>query len=113
MLESVVGVRVAVTLQKGKGADTVIVAAVAALLLAVVVNGAVMSVADVTLPSSSGTPVRLLHAVAAIGLRAVSPIAVDRAEQKKTGIANIRNCFMISSRCAVSAGVSRQRRRSL
>src|SRR5450631_2470637 len=97
MLESAVGVSVVVTLQKGKGADTVMVAAVAALLLAVVVNGAVMSVADVTVPSSNGTPVRLLHAVAAIGLSAVSSIAVDRTEQKRRGRANTLNWFMISS----------------
>src|SRR6266851_1169938 len=98
MLESAVGVRVIVTLQNGKGADTVMVGAVAALLLAVVVNGAVMSVADVTAPSSNGTPVRLLHAVAAIGLCAVSRIAVDSTEQKRSGIADTLNCFMISSR---------------
>ena len=97
MLESAVGVSVVVTLQKGNGADTVMVAAVAALLLAVVVNGAVMSVADVTVPSSNRTPVRRLHAVAAIGLCAASSNAVDRAEQKSNGIANTLNCVMISS----------------
>src|SRR5580765_297331 len=97
MLESAVGVSVAVTLQKGKGADTVMVAAVGALLFAVVVNGAVMSVADVTAPSSRCALVRLAQAVAAIGLRAVSSIAVDRAEQKRIAIAKTLHCFMISS----------------
>jgi hypothetical protein len=96
MLESVVGVSVAVTLQKGKGADTVIVAALAALLFAVVVNGAVMSVADVTVPSRRCAFVRLVQAVAAAGVRAVSSIAVDRAEQK-IAIAKALHCFMISS----------------
>src|SRR6266850_7774244 len=97
MLESAVGVSVAVTLQKGNGADTVMVAAVAALLLAVVVNGAVMSIAEVTVPLNNGTPVRLLHAVAAIGRCAVSSIAVDRVEQKRIGIASTLNGFMIAS----------------
>src|SRR5712671_4326622 len=97
MLESAVGVSVVVTLQKGKGADTVIVAAVAALLLAVVVNGAVMSVADVTAPSINGTPVRRLHAVAARELCPVSSTAVDRAEEKRSGMANTFNSLMISS----------------
>src|ERR1700720_2285512 len=97
MLESAVGVSLVGTLQKGKGADTVMVGAPAALLLAGVVNGAVMSVGDVTVPSSNGTPIRLVHAVAAIGLFAVSSIAVDRAEQKRSGMANTLNCFMIAS----------------
>jgi hypothetical protein len=97
MLESPVGVNLVVTLQNGNGADTVIVAAVAALLLAVVVNGAVISVAEVTVPSSSGTPIRLLQAVAAIGLRAVSSMAVDIAEQNTTATENAFNSFMFSS----------------
>src|SRR5260221_11887790 len=94
MLESAVGVNLVVTLQKGNGADTVIVAAVAALLLAVVVNGAVTSVAEVTVPSSNGTPIRLLHAVAAIGLRAVISTAVDKAEQKSIVMEIAFNGFM-------------------
>jgi hypothetical protein len=108
MLESAVGVRVVVTLQKGKGADTVMVAAPAALLFAVVVNGAVMSIADVTAPSSNGTPVRLAHAVAATGLGAVSSNAVDRAEQKRSGMANTLNGFMISSSKRGSGRLGRQ-----
>ena len=53
--------------------------------------------ADVTAPSSNGMPVRLLHAVAAIGRSAVSSSAVDRIETKSSGTANTRNCFMIAS----------------
>ena len=113
MLESAVGVSLVVTLQNGKGADTVMVGAVAPLLFAVVVNGAVMSIADVTVPSSRLTPIRLLHAVAATGVRAVITIAVDRAAQKRSGIANTLNCFMISSNGAAPAELGRQPRGSL
>src|SRR5262249_53186093 len=110
MLESAVGVRIVVTLQKGNDAETVIVAAPAALLLAVVVNGAVMSIADVTVPWSNGTPVRLAHAVAAIERCAVSSTAVDSIEQKTSGIANTLNCFMISStKAQFSAEIGRLR----
>ena len=44
------------TLQKANGADTVIVAAPLLLLLAVVVKGAVISVADVIVPLARGCP---------------------------------------------------------
>ena len=52
------GVRVAVTRQNGKGAETVIRAGP---LLAVVVYGAVMFVADVITPSISDRVDRLAH----------------------------------------------------
>src|SRR5262245_39537759 len=97
MLESAVGVRIVVTLQKGNGAETVIVGAPGALLLAVVVNGVVMSRADVTVPWSNDTPVRPVQAVAALERCAVSSTAVDSVEQKRSGMANTLNCFMISS----------------
>ncbi|HEY3159015.1 MAG TPA: hypothetical protein VGJ78_08660 [Vicinamibacterales bacterium] len=100
------GVSVAVTLQKGNGADTVMVAVP---LLAVVVKGAVMSVADVTVPSSSRTLVRLLHAVAAIGRRAANDIAAKKAEQKRTGTPTILSRCMISSTERRSGEFSRQR----
>ncbi len=60
--ESAVGASVAVTLQNANGADTTIVADP---LLAVVVNGAVMSVADVIVPPARENPRRLVHDVAA------------------------------------------------
>src|SRR5580765_443697 len=113
MLESAVGVNVVVTLQKGKGADTVMVAALGALLLAVVVKGAVMSVADVTVPSSRWTPTRALHAVAAIGLRAVSSIAVDSAEQKSIATENSFSVFTFSSSRCGSGERGRRSRWSL
>jgi hypothetical protein len=73
MSESAVGVSVAVTRQNGNGAETVIVAAP---LLAVVVYGAVISVADVTVPSGSGNVFRFAHGEAARAGTAVSPTSV-------------------------------------
>ena len=85
------------------------VGAVAALLLAVVVNGAVISVAEVTVPSTNDRPTRLLHAVAAIGLRAVSVSAMVRADPNSIATANAFNSLHASSTEVALAG-RRERR---
>jgi len=66
--ESLVGVSVAVTLQKANGADTVIIAVP---LLAVVWKGAVISVADVIVPLAMGRPTSAEQDVTAATVGAV------------------------------------------
>jgi len=74
MSESAVGVSVAVTRQNGNGAETVIMAEP---LLAVVVYGAVISVADVTVPSISKSVFRLAHGDAPRAGTALSATSVN------------------------------------
>src|SRR5262249_20463346 len=92
MPESLVGVSVAVTLQNANGAETTIVAVP---LLAVVVNGAVMSTALVIVPSKSDRPVRLVHAAAATRA-VVSHGTIEITRDANSDRAN-RSSRMISS----------------
>jgi len=89
MAESLVGVSVAVNLQNANGADTVICVVP---LLAGVWKGAVISTADVIVPSSMGKSVRLAHVVAACtgGVDASRAHASPDANKMET-----TNCLMI------------------